>query len=626
MSILGSFQNIRGKGGFLLQYPLFIASYFICYLLLFGIARLVFALNYLYPEAGVGNALVAALPMDATVAAYFSVLPAISAFIAGVTASHKTAGILRKTTFIYSIVTAVAVALILSLDFILYGYWSFRIDSTPLFYFASSPASAMASSGVREVLLLICGLAGFGVVLIFLQRKVLAAFWPPVIKDGKGRVVATVEFIFTLALLFIFARGGVTVSTMNPSRVYKSANEKVNHTALNPVFTLLYSLSHRDNFDSKYQYFKADELSSILAEADEQIANPDSVATPSSLLTDSRPDIYIIILESFSSHLFPSLGGEAVATGLDSIMQEGLAWMRMYASGFRTDRGIPAILSGWPAAPDVSVMKYVSKAEKLPGIASALGEAGYDASYFYGGDANFTNMGAYLRATGFTRIVSDKDFPIGERLSKWGAHDDVLFEKVKKELVKQSRRPQLRVIQTSSSHEPFEVPYNNAKFSGNPRANSFAFTDSVATDFINCLRHSKRPYLVVVVSDHWGAYPESEKLQSIFERHHIPFFIAGNALKSKGRSFSLPASQTDIPASLMALLGLDASRFEGSNNLFAPTLPGAVWMTDRETLGIVSPSQDAELDLSSGISKGDSTLLRQAKARLQQLYLHLSEL
>ncbi len=625
MPIITPIHKLREKGGFLLKYPLFISAYFIVFLLLFGIARLVFALKYLYPDAGIVDALFAAIPMDCTVSAYFTLFPAILALIAGIS-GYKTGRIFKRIAYVYTVVIAIVISLICSLDMILYGYWHFRLDSTPLFYFTSSPEAALASSGTGDVLIFICALAGFAAAFIILQRFIFFAFWPEECKGRKEKAFGGLETFGVLIILILFARGGITVSTMNPSSVYTSSKEKVNHAALNPVFTLLYSLSHQDNFDSKYQYFKAGELREILAQADNTIANPDSIVDATALLSNSRPDIFIIILESFSAHLFPSLGGEAVATGLDSLMNQGLAWKRMYASGFRTDRGIPAILSGWPAAPDVSVMKYVSKAEKLPGLASALKEAGYDTSYFYGGDANFTNMGAYLHSTGFSEIISDKDFPIRDRLSKWGAHDDVLFDKVKKAVLKESVKPVLRVIQTSSSHEPFEVPYNNPKFKSNHRANSFAFTDSVTTDFIKFLSNSRRPYLVVVVSDHWGAYPESDRLDNIFDRHKIPFFIVGNALSKRGLLFTAPVSQTDIPASLLALLGLDASRFEWSNNLFAPTLPNAVWMTDRETLGVVTDTEEGEMDLYTGESKGDESLLRQAKARLQQLYLRLSQL
>ena len=152
-----------------------------------------------------------------------------------------------------------------------------------------------------------------------------------------------------------------------------------------------------------------------------------------------------------------------MALGLDSIAASGLLWTNFYASSFRTDRGIPAVLSGYPGQPGTSIMKYVSKTENLPSIPRTMVEkGGYEATYYYGGDANFTNQLAYLMASRFNRVVSDKDFPVAQRLSKWGAHDEVVFQRVLSELTPYNpSAPKLRVIQTSSSHEPFEVPYSS---------------------------------------------------------------------------------------------------------------------------------------------------------------------
>ena len=76
-------------------------------------------------------------------------------------------------------------------------------------------------------------------------------------------------------------------------------------------------------------------------------------------------------------------------------------------------------------------------------------EGGYSSTYYYGGDANFTNMKAYLVNAGFDRIISDVDFPVSKRLSKWGAHDDEVFSMAIGELAPyEADKPKLKVIQT----------------------------------------------------------------------------------------------------------------------------------------------------------------------------------
>lgn len=88
-----------------------------------------------------------------------------------------------------------------------------------------------------------------------------------------------------------------------------------------------------------------------------------------------------------------------------------------FANSFRTDRGLAAIISGYPAQPTTSIMKYPKKTQHLPSIPGSLKKAGYDLQYYYGGDADFTNMRSYLIQAGIDNIVSDKDFPLSERLS-----------------------------------------------------------------------------------------------------------------------------------------------------------------------------------------------------------------
>ena len=126
-----------------------------------------------------------------------------------------------------------------------------------------------------------------------------------------------------------------------------------------------------------------------------------------------------------------TLGGEPdVAVQMDSLAKEGVLFTNFYANSFRTDRGLVAILSGYPAQPTTSIMKYPRKTQNLPAIAGSLRDAGYRTKYYYGGDADFTNMRSYLMSSGFENIISDQDFPVSERLSKWGAHDHLVFNRL----------------------------------------------------------------------------------------------------------------------------------------------------------------------------------------------------
>lgn len=93
----------------------------------------------------------------------------------------------------------------------------------------------------------------------------------------------------------------------------------------------------------------------------------------------------LIVLESFSGVAMESLGGiPGVMPNLEKIASEGILFTNFYANSFRTDRGLTSILSGYPAQPTASIMKYPAKSQSLPGISKSLRKAGYDTQFLYG--------------------------------------------------------------------------------------------------------------------------------------------------------------------------------------------------------------------------------------------------
>lgn len=71
---------------------------------------------------------------------------------------------------------------------------------------------------------------------------------------------------------------------------------------------------------------------------------------------------------------------------------------------------------------------------------------------------------------------------MSERTGKWGAQDHVLFQRLLKDMKEEKQQePFLKLVQTSSSHEPFEVPFHRLD---DKVLNAFAYADSCIGDFI----------------------------------------------------------------------------------------------------------------------------------------------
>ncbi len=599
----------------------FIALYFVT-VVVFALQHPLFMLFHNEVFGGIGfsdvvDATWHGLRLDLSMAGYLTTIPGLMLVASSFTPDIRW---LTKSLRCWYVVVSVAMSLVFTVDVCLYGYWGFRLDATPVFYFFTSPADAMASVSGLFIFLGLIGAIIYGGAIYLLFNRVISGKLPPIV-DSKRRIISAATLTVCSGILFIPIRGGFTTATMNLSVAYYSQNQRLNHAAINPMFSFMYSALHQDNFGEQYRYMDDLEATRLMETlTDNAPINTDSIPR---LFTTNRPDVFIIILESFSSHLMPSLGGEPIAVNLDRMANEGISFTNFYACSFRTDRGLTSILSGYPALPGTSIMKYAEKVEHLPSISKSMKNKGYDLAYYYGGDTNFTNMQAYLVSAGFTKIISDKDFPIKERTSKWGAHDHVVFDKLLADLKEEHpSAPRLRVLQTSSSHEPFEVP--QTIIADNKRKNAFAYTDRCLGNFIASLKTMPiwRNSVVIFVPDHYGCYPEN--LDDPLSRHHIPLVMIGGAVRRR-QAIDAVCSQIDIAAILLDQLGIDRSDFIFSKDVLRPQSPRFAWFSEPSLMGFITDTNSLVYSLEAdkpiideGEEKGAN--ITAAKAFIQKVY------
>lgn len=562
------------------------------------------------------------LLLDCTIAGYLTVIPLLLTLLS----VWLPGAYLRKVLKGYIGIAAVLVALIFAVDIALYGYWGFRLDAT-LFFYLQSPAEAMASVPWSTFLM------QFTLFLIYayLIYTCFTRLVLPLLPDApvRHRYAGSALILLFAGILFIPIRGGITTSTANVGMVYFSRNQFLNHSAINPCFSLVASLSKQQDFAAQYDYFKEDEREAIVASLLPQMGQPNAAPTTDSshipLLTTTRPNILVILMESFSANAIAAVGGKAdITPNLNRLSHEGILFSNLYANSFRTDRGIVAVLNGYLAQPTTSIMKYPAKSQTLPSIALTLGEEGYTSDMLYGGDINFTNMQSYFFSSGYSRVTADRDFPLADRLSKWGVNDDITFPHLLRSIKEQKAdKPWFSTFLTLSSHEPFEVPFHHLQ---HPYLNSVAFTDSCIGSFIDQLKElpAWKNTLVILVSDHGFRYPDN--LQE-FEplRYHIPMLWLGGAVREP-QVIDTYANQTDLAATLLSQLQLPYSAFSFSKNLTDSKAPAYAFYTFSNGFGFIDSTGisvfDCEGDkpLIEQPRVGSELRLRKGKALLQTLY------
>ena len=111
------------------------------------------------------------LPMDMSVAGYLTVIPALL-LILSVWFDARPIRCLQK---FYFFLVALLFALISMLDAVLYGYWGFRIDTTPLFYFFSSPKDALASVSLWFIAAGVVALILLTLLFYYIFKRMLAS-------------------------------------------------------------------------------------------------------------------------------------------------------------------------------------------------------------------------------------------------------------------------------------------------------------------------------------------------------------------------------------------------------------------------------------------------------------------
>lgn len=553
--------------------------------------------------------------LDLSMAAYLSVIPLFITLIP-LRLNYKS----NLLTAYYSFVSLL-IALVWIVDLQLYSHWGFRLDTTPLFYFFTSPKNALASITLIEGVAGVFVFITYAGILIYLLRKIIR-YSLTRLNQPISLVKNSLLSISFIVLLFILIRGGVTVSTMNLSRVYFSNNTRLNHAAINPMFSLMDSYAREQNFSKQYNYYTIAEA----AQKVKPLAKNNLTDKPKQVIKEAHPNIVLIILESFSSHLIHLKDQEnkEVTPYLNSLIKESIFFENFYANSFRTDRGLISILSGYPAQPTTSIMKYPKKTQNLASIQKSLKENNYSLFYYYGGDVNFTNMNAYLVSSGFDQLVSDKNFPVSEKLSKWGAHDDKVFDKAKMEYQKQvSKSPFFTVIQTSSSHEPFEVPTKRLQ---NNILNAFNYTDACLQSYIEHLKQQEEwnNTLIVLIPDHLGAYPSFENSNK--ERYHIPMLWYGGAI-TEPMIISSYGSQIDLCTTLLNQLAIDSSPFPYSKDLLSSTENHYAIFTYPNLMGYVTDSMTITYDLEKndiitfdGYKQKSKVYIDAMKAYIQLLY------
>lgn len=605
---------MKKRLGALLVYTFF-------WLFFFAVARLFFILTHSGEASGFGLRELAGtfthgIKLDLSATGYVLILPMLliipSVWITG----RWYRNFVKWYTYLLIIISS----LIIVGDTFLYKYWGFRMDYTPLLYL-KTPQDAAASVTPAQLLLFVLGVSGLSAIFILLYAKLIDRLFRDFERIRKW-IPAVLVLTILLSSLIIPIRGGFGVAPINAGSVYFSENLFVNHAAINVVWNTGSSWFNRKPLKNPYEYGDIAEARRITGELTAKAGKPEIV------LNTARPNILMILLESFGNSLVGPLGGDPLTTPrLNEYIREGILFTNFYASGSRTDKALPAILNGYPAQPNTSIIKEPKKTQSLTGIPRILNEKGYNCSFWYGGDINFANFKSFVISSGFRQLVTMEDFDPEDYNSKWGVHDHVLFEMLR-DSMKSVREPFFRVVLTLSSHEPFEVPMEPV-FEGRDDLtrfkNSVYYTDKTVGEFLDWAKKQSwwANTLVILVADHCRRNSLDVLVYSE-EIFRIPMLWLGGALNARDIKIDKYGCQPDIAVTLLDQMGIEAD-FPFSKDLLNTSSRSFAFYAFNEGFAFITDSAVLIYDhklgkpvVNSGVNAASAEI--SGKAFLQTVY------
>ncbi len=606
----------------MLSKAIYLSFFYIFFLVCFFLERILFALfnfgnTFKDGIAEPIRSFVHGFPMDLSATGYF-MIPFLLATLLFSFWKNKSAE--HSTYKVIGIVLSVMTSFFCVLDIVLYPAWGFRLDATPFFYM-QSPTAALASGTTSDYLI-------YGSTLVLLAASFVYAF---VRLLGMAYEIAQKDYVcrfdgiglnFIPVVLFVgftvlAIRGGVGVSTMNPGRVYFSDKVYFNHLAINPNWNLMYSIQKTDDFSGYYTL--SDEESQRVYEESLAPSRKPRVATDT-LFNTSRPNVLLCIMESFGGTACKLTGGADAMPNLCKYAEDGIVFNRFYANSFRTDRGLACILASYPGMPTTSLMKVTNKSQNVKKLPNALKEAGYKNSFYYGGDINFTNMNSFLVMSGYEKIICDANFTKDQKQSKWGAYDHVLFDFLAKDFENGNFGDRFFcTVLSSSSHEPFEVPYKHHE---DKYLNSVMYSDSCLGSFLDRFRQTKYwdNTLIIILPDHsTGLVGDLANSDSL--RYRIPMVWCGGAVK-RHQVVDKISSQIDLSATLLGQLGIKHDDFMFSKDVFDNNSPEFAIFAFNNGFGIIEKEGYASYDYDSQteITSTDAKILKRGKSFIQTVY------
>lgn len=411
---------------------------------------------------------------------------------------------------------------------------------------------------------------------------------------SPGRPVGFLRLALSVVLFFGLLRGGWQQNPLRAPDAMRSTDPALNYAALNTVYTILQELTDRSEFQT---FFDAQEnrrfMQSLLHQHGRPTLavraatvgqtetgkpkSPDNNPRPPEFVSDEyplvrkmeptshyglrRPNIVLVIMESFTAAYLQPYGGEpGIAPHFNRLAGNGLLFRNFFSGGGRSANGLFSMLAGIPDRSGRTILRSPQILVRQGGLAALLRQKGYQTFFYHGGDLRFDNLDRFLPAVGFQKQVGSSELERSgccHKKNAWGYDDRETFTQFLSAMDR-SQKPFFGVVFSLNTHHPFAIP------AGAPRPftkrqqgeflNAYHYSDSVLGHFM--AEMSRRPYFNNTVFLITGDHAHHTGLDYLDDRM-VPLLVYSPGRIPAGVRHDI-ASQLDILPTTLALSGGDS--------------------------------------------------------------------
>ena len=457
-------------------------------------------------------------------------------------------------------------------DFGCFSYNKTRLNASALNFAEDPGISAAMLCQSYPILWMVAGL----VLSVLLIRNMFRKLHGQVSLKTQGMAIQYDRkwFLITALFLSMVAYGRMASQPLKWNAAFTFNDSFKSYLALNPLQNFFSTLKFRK---PQFNESKAKELFPVMADLmqlDKEHFSFNRVVAPSSQSLTTRPNVVLVLCESFSMYK-SSLSGNALNTTpfFQSIADSSIFFNHCFTPHFSTARGLFATLTG---IPDVQLSKFSSRNPQALIQHTIINNfKGYQKYYFLGGSPSFNNFEGLVKNINGVNLMTEGKFR-SKPVNVWGISDINLFNEANN-VFSQQKEPFFAIIQTADNHRPFTIPEEDSQFDKKfplpdelgkwgfesvEEYNAFRYFDYSVKHFIE--QAKKESYfkntIFVFVGDHGvsgnakAVYPAVWTDERLTEEHVPLIFYAPALLKPQKRTEVV--SQVDVLPTIAGISGI----------------------------------------------------------------------